>query len=181
MDTSVKSALTNGALLRVFYQPFLDLTRLEQATVVPRYLGSAETRDEDPWRWSAEMPMQVEKLWSSLQDLREQVQRSPEKASNPADAKLVQGCMHLLSIMRQETLQVDQGLAMLFIQRLLGISNEHARYTVTFPHGASVKEQVQNAWNSGNYQEALDLYFETLIHESLDAEKQQQRTAVVGN
>ena len=164
--------LTNEALLRVFYQPFLDLTRLEQATVVPRYLDPDKTRDEDPWRWSAEMPMQVEKLWSSMQELREQVQRSPEKASNPADAKLVQGCMHLLSIMHQEALQVDQALAMLFIQRLLGISNEHAQYTVTFPHGASVKEQVQNAWNDGKYQEALDLYFETLIDDSLDAEKQ---------
>ena len=173
--------LTNRALLQVFYQPVLDLTRLEQATVVPHDLDPVETGKEDPWRWSASMPMQVQKLWSRLQEVREQVQRSPEDNSNPADPELVRGCMYLLSIMDQEALQVDRQLAMLFIRRLLGISNEDAKYAVTLYRSPSVSAAVRGVWESGEYQDALALYFKTLIGNSLDAEARRQSRAAAEN
>lgn len=73
----VRPRLTKRGLLTVFYAHVLDLARLMQASVVPQDLDPVEiARSEDRWSWSVSLPMQVEKLWADLQEVRKQVARA---------------------------------------------------------------------------------------------------------
>ena len=186
----VQPRLTLDGLLAAFYTPVLELARLMQATAVPEDLDPAEiarseAHGEDRWRWSASLPMQVEKLWANLQAVRKQLQRALERTpdeqarrrlrAQPADADLVGGCMHLRRNLEYFVQHVTPQLAGWFVHRqLVFVENlQRQRPVPTLPahsvlsDDAAVAQRIRKAWELGAFQHALALYFRAQITDAL--------------
>jgi len=175
--------LTNNELLTVFYAHVLELARLLQASAVTHDLDPAEiARSEDRWSWSVPLPMQVEKLWAELQAVRKQVARAraararaargSDEGAQPADADLVEGCMHLYHTVDAVVRHVEPQLAGWFVFRLLEIADHQpANFVQRIPvlsRSAAVATAIRRAWKTGAYQDALAMYFTAQIREELE-------------
>lgn len=159
--------LSQRGLLAVFYGPVLDLARLQQATDVPQDLDPVElARGEDRWRWSVSPPMQVLKLWADLQALRKEAQGAAAHASQPADADLVRGCMHLYHTMDDAVLHVSPQLASWFVRRLL-VSEERLEDSRVLSANSDVADKIEQLWQRGEFRRALALHFTTQIRHRL--------------
>jgi len=169
----VTPRLTQRELLTVFYAHILNLARLLQASTVTHDLDPAEiARSEDRWSWSVSLPMQVEKLWADLQAVRKQVARGKDKGAQPADADLVEGCMHLYHTMDAVVRYVEPELANWFVFRLLEIADhQQANFVRRIPvlsGNKAVAADIRRVWKKGAYQYALAMYFTTQITEELE-------------
>ena len=174
----VTPRLTQRELLTVFYAHVLELARLLQASAVTHDLDPAEiARSEDRWSWSVPLPMQVEKLWAELQAVRKQVARAraargSDEGAQPADADLVEGCMHLYHTVDAVVRHVEPQLAGWFVFRLLEIADHQpANFVQRIPvlsRSAAVATAIRRAWKTGAYQDALAMYFTAQIREELE-------------
>ena len=159
--------LSKRGVLAVFYGPVLDLARLQQATDVPQDLDPVElARGEDRWRWSVSPPMQVLKLWADLQALRKEAQGAAAHASQPADADLVRGCMHLYHTMDDAVLHVSPQLASWFVRRLL-VSEERLEDSRVLSANSDVADRIDRLWQRGEFRRSLALHFTTQIRHRL--------------
>jgi hypothetical protein len=210
----VQPRLTKRELLAVFYTHVFELARLMQASVVPQDLDPVEiARSEDRWSWSVSLPMQVEKLWADLQEVRKQVARAldwnararqaralaakdrveraralgrspenvreedewpadvPDEGAQPADKDLVKGCMHLYSTMDVVVRYVTPQLAQNFVLRLLEIEKtlpqDWADKNPVLSRSPDVAMMIRLAYNGGQYQHALSMYFQAQIRDEL--------------
>jgi hypothetical protein len=96
----------------------------------------------------------------------------PDEGAQPADKDLVKGCMHLYSTMDVVVRYVTPQLAQNFVLRLIEIEKtlpqDWADKNPVLSRRPDVAMMIRLAYNAGQYQPALSMYFQAQIRDELE-------------
>lgn len=170
---------SDSTVLRGFYSPVHDVSRLCTASAVERSLDPRSPDDgtADAWRSDCSIPDVLEKVTLDLYILRTQLQHHAvlsERAQRMQHGDLVEGCVHFYNALDSIVELVDPELAGGYLRRAVRVYNRRPHDSGVLSRDAHASLAILAAFHGRRYRRALVLYVRAQIREGLDAGRRRE-------